>query len=297
MKVFVTGATGFIGTVVVRELLGAGHRVLGLARSRPAAEALRAAGAEVQHGDLEDAASLQRGASACEGVIHTGFVHDFSRYKEACELDRRVIDTLGSALRGTDRPLIVTSGTIAAPGRLATEDDRFGPGASQTLPRAATEEAADALVEQGVRVGIVRCSPTVHGRGDHGFVPMLIRTARDKGASAYITDGSNRWNAVHRLDAARVFVRALERTTAGARFHAVAEPEIPFRDIATALGQMLGLPIQSVSAEEAPAHFGWLSWAVARDCAASSTVTREQLDWSPSHPTLADDLASGAYLV
>lgn len=295
MNVFVTGATGFIGTAVVRELLGSGHRVLGLARSRASEEALRALGADVHQGDLEDGASLVSGASGCDGVIHTAFVHDFSRYKQACELDRRVIETLGSALRGTGKPLIVTAGTLGAPGRRATEEDRFGPNASETTPRAASEEAADALARQGVRVGVVRASPSVHGEGDHGFVPMLIQIAKDKGASAYIGEGNNRWNAVHRSDAARVFVRALERTSAGARFHAVSEPEIPFRDVAGAIGRLLGLPVTSVPADEAPAHFGWLAWAVARDCPSSSARTRELLDWTPSHPSLLDDLASGIY--
>jgi nucleoside-diphosphate-sugar epimerase len=295
MKVFVTGATGFIGTAIVRELLGSGHRVLGLARSPASAEALRGLGADVHRGDLEDARSLVAGAAAGDGVIHTAFVHDFSRYAQACELDRRVIGSLGSALRGTDKPMIVTAGTLSTPGRRATEEDRFDPNATKIAPRSATEEAVDALAEQGIRVGVVRASPSVHGDGDHGFVPMLMETAKARGASAYIGEGTNRWNAVHRLDAARVFVRALERTTPGARFHAVAEPEIPFRDIAAAIGRLLGLPLASVSAEEAPAHFGWMSWAVARDCPTSSVSTRERLDWTPTHPSLLDDLASGAY--
>ena len=296
MRIFVTGGTGFIGSAVVRELLGAGHEVLGLARSEASADALRAAGAQVQRGDLEDGASLEAGARAGDGVIHTGFVHDFSRYKEMCELDRRVVETLGSALRGTDKPLIVTSGTLTAPGRRATEKERHEANASRETPRAATEEAADAMVQQGVRVGVVRPSPSVHGEGDHGFVPMLIQIAKEKGASAYIGEGTNRWNAVHRLDAARVFVRALERTTPGARFHAVSESEIPFRTIATAIGEMLHLPVKSVAPDDAQSHFGWLAWAIALDCPTSSAITREALDWTPSHPTLLDDLASGVYL-
>ncbi|HTV21348.1 MAG TPA: SDR family oxidoreductase, partial [Polyangiaceae bacterium] len=276
-------------------LLGSGHRVLGLARSPASAEALRALGADVQQGDLENGASLERGASECDGVIHTAFVHDFSRYKQACELDRRVIAALGSALRGSDKPLIATAGTLASPGRHATEDDRYGANASETAPRAASEEAVDALAKQGLRAAVVRCSPSVHGAGDHGFVPMLMQIAKDKRASAYIGEGNNRWNAVHRADAARVYVRALERTGAGARFHAVAEPEIPFRDIAAAIGRLLDLPVVSVPAEAASEHFGWLSWAVARDCPTSSERTQALLDWTPSHPTLLDDLASGAY--
>ncbi|MCA9654204.1 MAG: SDR family oxidoreductase [Myxococcales bacterium] len=296
MKVFVTGATGFIGSAVVRELLGAGHEVLGLARSEASAAALQAAGAEVQRGALEDPASLEAGARACEGIVHTGFVHDFSRYVEACELDRRVIATLGSALRDPHAPLVVTSGTLAVPGRRATEDDRHEADASRRAPRAASEEAADALVQQGRRVGVVRPSPSVHGEGDHGLVPMLIQIAKERGASAYIGDGTNRWNAVHRLDAARVFVRALERATPGARFHAVAEPEIPFRDIAAAIGELLHLPVIGLRPDDAEAHFGWLAWMVARDGPASSALTQAALDWTPSHPTLLDDLASGAYV-
>ncbi len=292
MKTFVTGATGFIGTAVVQELLSSGHEVLGLARSQASADALRAAGAGVHEGNLEDRGSLIAGAKACDGVVHLGFVHDFSRYKEMCEFDRGVIETLGSALRGSDRPLIVTSGLL----NVTTEEDRHPANASQTLPRAASEEAADSLVQQGVRAGVVRPSPSVHGEGDQGFIAMLMEIAKKKGASAYIGEGNNRWSAVHRLDAARVFVRALERTTAGARFHAVGELEIPFRKIAAALGEQLGLPVIRVAPEAAEAHFGWLSWAVATDSPASNASTRAALDWQPSHPTLLDDLASGAYL-
>lgn len=296
MRIFVTGATGFVGTAVVQELLAAGYQVLGLARSSSAAGALRAAGAEVQRGDLEDEASLHAGAAACDGIIHTGFVHDFSRYKEACELDRRVIAALGSSLRGTDKPLIVTSGTLAlaADGHL-TEAHRFGPEGSRVHARAASEEAADALVEQGVRAGVVRLPPTTHGAGDHGFVPMLLSIAKEKQAAAYIGEGDNRWPAVHRLDAARAFVKAMERTTPGERFHAVGESAIPYRDIATAIGRLQAVPVVSVSAEQAAAHFGWLCWAVASDGAAASALTREKLDWTPTQPTLLDDLANGVY--
>ncbi len=296
MKVFITGGTGFIGTAVVQELLNAGHEVLGLARSESSADALRAAGVSVHRGSLEDRASLEAGASACDGVVHTGFVHDFSRYKEMCELDRGVIETLGSALGGSDKPLIVTSGALTTPGRRATEKDHHEANASQTMPRAASEEAADALVKRGVRVGVVRPSPSVHGQGDHGLIPMLIQTAKKNGASAYIGDGTNRWSAVHRLDAARVFARALERTSPGARFHAVGEPEISFRSIAAAIGELLRLPVISVAPEDAESHFGWLAWVVALDCPTCSAITRERLDWEPSHPTLLDDLASGAYI-
>lgn len=296
MKVFVTGATGFIGSAVVQELLRSGHQVLGLARSATAAQTLHATGAMVQQGDLEDEASLKRGVAACDGVIHTGFIHDFSRYKAACEIDRRVIATLRAALLGTDKPMLVTSGSFSAPGgRHSTEDDRHGPNASATIPRAASEEAADELVNQGARVGIVRPSPSVHGKGDHGFVPMLLQIAKHKGTSAYIADGTNRWNAIHRMDAARVYVRGLERLKPGTRFHAIAEPDIPFIHIATAIAQQLNIPLQSVSLEAAQEHFGWLAWAVARDCPSSSALTQATLEWTPSEPTLLDDLASGAY--
>ncbi|MCB9751058.1 MAG: SDR family oxidoreductase [Myxococcales bacterium] len=295
MRVFVTGGTGFIGAAVVEELLRAGHEVLGLARSRSSADALRAAGASAHHGALEDLERLRAGARACDGVVHLGFVHDFSRYKEACELDRRVIAALGDALRGSSRPLIVTSGTLATPGREASEHDRHAEGASRLTPRAASEEAADALAARGVRVGVVRASPSVHGPGDHGLVPMLIETARRQRASAYVDDGANRWNAVHRRDAAAVFARALERTGPGDRFHAVAESAIPFRSIAAVIGERMGLPVIRVSSEDAPAHFGWLSWIAALDCPTSSALTRAALDWTPSHPGLLDDLASERY--
>jgi nucleoside-diphosphate-sugar epimerase len=245
--------------------------------------------------ELEHADSLERGASACDGVIHMGFVHDFSRFAEMCALDRRVVETLGSALRGSDRPLIVTSGAaLVAPGRLATEDDALSVDSSQ-FPRAATEEAAVALAADGVRVGLVRLSPTVHGAGDHGFVPMLAEIAKNAGASGYIGTGDNRWNAVHRLDAAKVFVGALEHATPGARYHAVAEAEIPFRDIAAAIGERLRLPIVAVTPARAEAHFGWFAHFAALDCPTSSALTRERLGWVPSHPTLLDDLASDAY--
>ena len=224
MNVFVTGATGFIGTALVQELIGAGHQVLGLARSDSAADALIAAGAAVHRGDLEDLDSLRSGASQSDGVIHAGFIHDFARFAEVCEIDRIAIEAIGEALVGSDRPFIVTSGTaLVRPGHLATEDMMPAPGAYPRL----SEEAADAVAARGVRVSVIRLSPSVHGDGDRqGFVPILVNTARDKGVSAYIGDGQNRWNAVHRLDAVHLYRLALEHATTGDRFHAVAEEAI-----------------------------------------------------------------------
>ncbi|MBZ4418492.1 SDR family oxidoreductase [Myxococcus sp. RHSTA-1-4] len=294
MRVFITGATGFIGSAIVQELLAAGHRVVGLARSDAAARALAAAGAEVHRGDIEDLDGLRRAAAASDGVIHNGFIHDFTRYKEACEIDRRAIEALGAELVGSDRPLVVTSGTaLVAPGRLATEDDAPGVDSS-VMPRVATEEAAAALVARGARVSLVRL-PVVHGKGDHGFVPMLIALAREKGVSAYVGDGRNRWNAAHRLDAARLFKLALEKAPAGARLHAVAEEAIAFREIAEVIGRRLDLPVVARSAEDAASHFGWFVNFARLDFPASSKLTQERFGWRPVQPSLIADLESESY--
>lgn len=294
MRVFVTGATGFIGSAVVQELLKAGHRVLGLARSDAAAQSLAAAGAEFHRGDLEDLESLKAGAAASDGVIHTGFIHDFARFKEVCAVDQRAIEALGSVLVGSSRRMVVTSGTaLVNPGHLATEDmvAPFNPAA----PRA-SEAAADALALRGVRVSVVRPSPSVHGDGDHGFVPALIGMARAKGVSAYIGEGLNRWTAVHRFDLARLYRLALENSTAGARFHGVAEQEIPFKEIATTIGKHLNLPVVSKAAgDEAAQHFTWFTHFAAVDCPASSQLTQQRLGWSPTNLTLLADLDQGSY--
>ena len=295
MRVFVTGATGFIGSAVVKELIDAGHHVLGLSRSDAGAKSLVAAGAQVHRGDLEDLESLRSGASMSEGVIHLAFNHDFSKYVDNCEADRRAIEALGSALVGSDRPLIVTSGTavVFTPGVIATEEDAPAP-SSAGIPRSASEEAAASMASLGLRASVVRL-PQVHDRVKQGLITSLIATAREKGISAYVGDGRNRWPAVHLLDTAPLYRLALEKGSAGARYHAVGEEGVPLRDIANAIGRGLKVPVVAIPSEEAAAHFGWLGFFAGVDGPASSALTQQRLGWRPTGPGLIRDLEDMRY--
>ena len=292
MRIFVTGATGFVGSAVVNELISAGHEVLGLARSDAAAKSLTAAGAAVHRGSLEDLESLRSGATTADAVIHTAFIHDFANYGPAAEADRRAIATLGEALTGSDRSLIVTSGTLVLQpsGPLVTEDDK----PNTNFPRK-SEDAILALTSRRVRASVVRLPPTVHGEGDHGFVPALIRIAREKGAAAYVGDGLNRWPAVHRLDAANLYRLALEKGAAGAGYHGIAEEGLLFRDIAEVIGRRLNVPVVAKSREEAANHFGWFAMFAGMDLPASSQRTRELLRWQPKQSGLIVDMKHGRY--
>lgn len=294
MRVFVTGATGFIGTAIVQELINAGHQVLGLARSDASAKKLIDAGAEVHRGDLEDLDSLRSGAAETDGVIHAGFIHDFTRFAEVCAVDKIAIETIGEVLAGSARPFIVTSGTaLVSPGKLATED--IVPTFNPEWPRA-SEQSADLAATLGVRAAAIRLSPSVHGNEDkHGFIPIMVNIAREKGVSAYIGNGENRWNAVHRLDAAHLFRLALENTTPGARYHASAEEAITLKTIAEAIGKQLDIPIVSIAPEAATEHFGWFSHMVAIDCPSSSKWTQENLNWQPKNASLLTDIENGIY--
>jgi nucleoside-diphosphate-sugar epimerase len=294
MRVFVTGATGFIGSAVVQELRGAGHEVLGLARSDASAERLAALGVAVHRGELADLDSLAAGARACDGVIHTAFIHDFSQYEANGETDRVALEAMAAALEGTGKPLVSTSGmTAATPGRASTEED--GPDLSGMGRVRAKSEEVLASASLGVRASVVRLPPTVHGRGDQGFMPQLIEAARRTGVSAYVGDGSNRWPAVHRLDAARLFRLACETAPAGTRLHGVAEEGVAMAAIAEVIARGVGVPVKSITAEEAMAHFGFLGMLVGRDIPASSAMTRATMGWAPQHPGLLADLRDAGY--
>jgi nucleoside-diphosphate-sugar epimerase len=291
MRVFVTGATGFIGSAIVRELIGAGHQVLGLTRSDEGAKALVDAGAQAHRGDLDNLESLHSGAAKCDGVIHTAFRHDWSRFAESCELDKRAIDAIGAVLQGSSRPFIVSSGVGVAQGRAATEDDP--PLTSPSFPRV-SEVTAVALAERGVCASVMRL-PQVHDTVKQGLVTYLIAIARAKGVSAYVGEGLNRWPAAHVADVAHLYRLALEKGAAGARYHAVAEEGVPLKDIATAIGRGLNVPVTSISQEQAQEHFGFLGFFAGRDAHISSAQTRAQLGWNPTGPTLLTDLANMRY--
>jgi nucleoside-diphosphate-sugar epimerase len=293
MRVFVTGASGFIGSAVVPGLLGSGHRVVGLARSDEAAATIARLGAEVYRGDLEDVAGLQAAAVASDGVIHLGFIHDFSRYNDSVSVDVAAIEAFGTALENSDRPLVIASGVAAlrdgdAP---ATERDEPHP----AFPRAGAAQRTISFAERGIRSSVVRLPPTVHGEGDHGFVPTLIDIARKKGVSGYIGAGTNRWPAVHRLDAANLFRLALEKAPGGSALHAIDDQGVPTHVIAEVIGRHLEVPVVSIDPDDAGTHFGWLGTFFAFDAPTSNALTRELLDWRPTHPRLIDDLDKGHY--
>jgi nucleoside-diphosphate-sugar epimerase len=293
MRVFVTGASGWIGSAVTSDLLNSGHEVVGLARSDSSAAVIAALGAEVLRGDLEDLDGLRNGAAASDGVVHLGYNHDFSRMDQAAQSDAQAIDAIGSALEGTDRPLIIASGTLGlATGRVGTENDMPEPGIH---PRTGNAQLAISFADRGVRSVVVRFAPTVHGAGDHGFVATIVGIARDKGVSAYIGDGANRWPAVHRLDAATLVRLAVDDAPAGSMLHGTAEEGVPTREIAEAIGRGLGLPVISIPAEAAQEHFSWLGRFFGADAPASNTLTRKLLGWEPIQVGLIADLDQGHY--
>jgi nucleoside-diphosphate-sugar epimerase len=293
MRIFVTGATGWIGSAVVPELLNAGYQVVGLARSDSGAAAVAGLGADVHRGDLHDLDGLQAAATTSDGVIHLGYNHDFAQMQAAAHTDLAAINAIGTGLEGTDRPFVIASGVLGlASGRAATEHDVPD---SAAHPRIAGVQAALSFATRGVRPSSVRFAPTVHGPGDHGFLAVLVGIAREKGVSGYINDGSNRWPAVHRLDAANLVRLALDNAPARAALHAVAEEGVPTRTIADAIGRGLGLPVVSIPAEQAGDHFGWMARFFGSDTRASSAATRQQFGWNPVHPGLIADLDAGRY--
>lgn len=302
MRVFVTGASGWIGSAVIPELLAAGHRVTGLARSDTSAAAVHELGAETLRGDLDDLGTIRAGADAADAVVHLGFKHDFTRFAESGATERAVLETFIDDLDGSGRPLLFAAGVAGiTPGRAVTENDAT-PAVGPEAPRGGGEELALSSVSRGVRPVALRFAPSVHGDGDHGFVSTLTQIAREKGSAAFVGDGSNRWAAVHRSDAARLVRLTLEATAAATAdapapqvVHAVAEEGIAARDIAAAIGSALDLPVTSISPDDAAAHFGWMARFFAIDMPASSALTRERLSWTPTGPTLLDDLASGSY--
>ncbi|BGP38395.1 hypothetical protein JCM10450v2_002340 [Rhodotorula kratochvilovae] len=301
MHVFVTGASGFVGSAVVKELLSHGHTVLGLARNSASADKLKKLGADVHEGSVLDLESLKAGAAKADGVIHLAFQHDFSRWLESCREDGAAIEALGSALEGTDKPLVVTSGTAVlsatrdpASTAPSAEDDP-APTAFEQMPRIQSELSAQSLVARGVRVSVLRLPPTVHGPRDGGFVAAMVDTAHAKGAAAYVGEGANVWPAVHRDDAAAAFRLALEKAPAGAVLHAVGEEGVPLKSVAEVIGRKVGVPVKSVSHEEAGAHFGWLAHFAEMNAPASSDKTRKLLGWEPEHIGLLEDLETGTY--
>ncbi len=306
MRVFVTGASGWIGSAVVPELIAAGHQVVGLARSDASADALAAAGAEVRRGTIDDLDILRSAAGESDGVIHLAFKHDIAfsgGFQGAADADRRAVETFAEVLAGSDRPLVIASGVLGlSPGRLATELDGhvIDPALAATagggpLTRHATAELVLSLASRGVRSSIVRLSPTNHGDGDHGFMATIVGIARESGISGYIGDGSNRWPAVHRLDSGHLFRLALEKAPAGSTLHSVADEGVPIRDVAECIGRHLDIPVVSISPEDAAEHFTWLAGFLAIDSPASSTLTRELVGWQPTQPGLIDDLDLGHY--
>jgi nucleoside-diphosphate-sugar epimerase len=294
MRVFVTGGSGFIGSAVIPELIGAGHEVLALARSDASAAAVADLGAEVHRGALDDLDSLRAGAQASDGVAHLAFIHDFSQIEESGRADLRAIEAFGEVLAGTGKPLAVTSGTgLLAAGGMSEDDlPELGGMASHRAP---SEHATVALADRGVRSVLVRLPPSVHGEGDHGFVPILIAIAREKGSAGYVGDGSNRWAAVHRLDAARLFRLALESATPGSAVHGVGDEGVPTRAIAETFSRHLGIPAESIAPEDAFEHFGWLGGFFAADMRASAELTRDRLHWEPTRAGLIADLEEGHY--